>query len=116
MMSSSCYHLGDKTKNRQSDEYTVTNIDAANKRGNKNLFKTALEKLNKKYKKHKKINDNLYEVIVIYKDKDEGGGGDDRIENINGVMSEPLTRKVNYEAPKPPPRTRSRCSDCNQNI
>ena len=100
-MSSSCYHMG---TNRGSDEYQVTNIDVVNKRSNKNLFKTALEKLNKRYKKHKKIKDNLYEVIVIYKEKDDDT--EDRImDEAMLVKSEPVRRKV---APTPPPRTRSR--------
>ena len=104
-MTSSCYHIGN---NRNSDEYQVTNIDAVNKRSNKNLFKTAIEKLNRKYKKHKRINDNLYEVIVIYKETEDAGTVD-RIVDPNIVKSEPLRRKHNG-GPVAPPRTRSRYS------
>ena len=104
-MTSSCYHIGN---NRNSDEYQVTNIDAVNKRSNKNLFKTAIEKLNRKYKKHKRINDNLYEVIVIYKETEDAGTVD-RIVDPNIVKSEPCRRK-HIGGPAAPPRTRSRYS------
>ena len=104
-MSSACYHIG---TNRLSDEYQVTNIDVVNKRSNKNLFKTALEKLNKRYRNHKKINDNLYEVIVIYKENDVNT--EDKIDEVI-VKSEPEPRRPlegKGSAPTPPPRTRSR--------
>ena len=107
MMAGTCYSL-DRSRiqsNRNSEEYTVTNIDAVKKRSNKNLFKTALEKLNKKYRKHKKINDNLYEVIVIYKENDDIAA-EDRILDPCVVKSEPVRRK--HQVPVAPPRTRSR--------
>ena len=104
-MSSSCYHIG---TNRLSDEYQVTNIEAVNKRSNKNLFKTALEKLNKRYRNRKKINDNLYEVIVIYKENDDSA--EDRILDSTIARSEPVRRRAAgpTAGPTPPPRTRSR--------
>ena len=112
-MSSSCYHIG---TNRLSDEYQVTNIEAVNKRSNKNLFKTALEKLNKRYRNRKKINDNLYEVIVIYKENDDSA--EDRILDSTIARSEPVRRRAAgptagptaepTAGPAPPPRTRSR--------
>ena len=101
-MSSACYHIG---TNRHSDEYQVTNIDALNKRSNKNLFKTALEKLNKRYRNRKKIKDNLYEVIVIYKEKDDNT--EDKIDDESIVKSEPMKRRA-VDVPTPPPRSRSR--------
>ena len=109
IMTSTCYSRAGKG-NRKSDEYQVTNIDALNKRSNKNLFKTALEKLNRKYKKHKKINDNLYEVIVIYKEEKDDDAGDERIHDPSVVRSEPTRRKHRHDDhhPVPPPRTRSR--------
>ena len=105
-MSSACYHIG---TNRLSDEYQVTNIDVVNKRSNKNLFKTALEKLNKRYRNRRKINDNLYEVIVIYKENDVNT--EDKIDDEVIVKSEPepgRPLKGKGSAPTPPPRTRSR--------
>ena len=111
MMTSSCVpHLGPGAgdKRRESEEYTVTNIELANKRGNKNLFKTALEKLSKKYRKHKKISDNLYEVIVVYKDSDELEAEAEAAAHSRCITrSEPTKRKVR-NGPTPPPRTRSR--------
>ena len=110
-MTSSCVpHLGPGAgdKRRGSEEYTVTNIELANKRGNKNLFKTALEKLSKKYRKHKKISDNLYEVIVVYKDSDELEAESEAAAHSRSMTrSEPTKRKVR-NGPTPPPRTRSR--------
>ena len=106
-MSSACYRV-DRSRlndNRNSQEYQVTNIDAVKKRSNKNLFKTAIEKLNKKYKKHKKINDNLYEVIVIYKENDDIAA-EDRILDPSVIKSEPVRRK--HQVPVAPPRNRSR--------
>ena len=97
IMSSSCYHIG--TNRLSQDEYQVTNIDLVNKRSNKNLFKTALEKLNKRYKKHKKISDNLYEVIVIHKEKDD--------------EDEPAVESL--VPPTPPTRTRARERSCSRN-
>ena len=96
-MSSSCYHIG--TNRLSQDEYQVTNIDVVNKRSNKNLFKTALEKLNKRYKKHKKISDNLYEVIVIHKEKDD--------------EDEPAVESL--VPPTPPTRSRARERSCSRN-
>ena len=106
-MTSSCVpHLGPGAGDKRgSEEYTLTNIELANKRGNKNLFKTALEKLSKKYRKHKKINDNLYEVIVVYKDSDELEAEAGHTRSM--TRSEPTKRKVR-NGPTPPPRTRSR--------
>ena len=109
VMTSSCVpHLGPgaEDKRRGSEEYTVTNIELANKRGNKNLFKTALEKLSKKYRKHKKISDNLYEVIVVYKDSDDFDA-EAEAHPRSMTRSEPTKRKVR-NGPTPPPRTRSR--------
>ena len=109
MMTSSCVpHLGpgDGDKRRGSEEYTLTNIEAASKRGNKNLFKTALEKLSRKYRKHKKISDNLYEVIVVYKDSEELEA-EAETQPRSLTRSEPTKRKIR-NGPIPPPRTRSR--------
>ena len=87
----------------------TTSIQAVKQRSSKNLFKTALEKLNQKYKKHRKIRDNLYEVIVIYKGVEEeeapdtvGGGA-----AVTAARSEPCRRKART-LPTAPPRTRSR--------
>ena len=113
-MSSSCYHIG--TNRLSQDEYQVTNIEVVNKRSNKNLFKTALEKLNKRYKKHKKISDNLYEVIVIHKEKDDDDDDDEPEVACLVPPSPPIrTRRSSSRnsvwsngtvPPTPPPRSR----------
>ena len=121
-MSSSCYHIG--TNRLSQDEYQVTNIDVVNKRSNKNLFKTALEKLNKRYKKHKKISDNLYEVIVIHKEKDDDDDDEPQVDSLvpptpptrtrirersysrNSVWSNGTGTGTGTVPPTPPPRSR----------
>ena len=73
---SMCYH---SPSARYSSAYAPSNTkEGADKRGRKNLFKTALAKLTKKHKEKKAVSDNVYEVIVIYKDKDDDheDGGD----------------------------------------
>ena len=92
-----------------NQDMATTSIQAVKQRSSKNLFKTALEKLNQKYKKHRKIRDNLYEVIVIYKGVEEEEAPDTVAGGaaLTAARSEPCRRKART-LPTAPPRTRSR--------
>jgi len=82
------------------------------KRGSRNLFKTALAKLTRKHKERKAINDNVYEVIVIYKDKhDEQEDIIDNDKSNKRIENSQCQKEISIikdEAPKAPPRSRSR--------
>jgi len=84
-------------------------------RGRKNLFKTALDKLTKKHKNKKAPSENVYEVIVLYKDKHEEHKDEyvSKDNDVRSLYSNP--KRLNNpadsntpESPRAPPRTRSR--------
>ena len=107
-----CYH---SPSSRHSGAYEPSYArNKVEKRGRKNLFRTALDILTKKHKNRKTASENVYEVIVIYKDRRVDLENDDskHVDTNNGnKISKDLINKTTYTtvgSPKAPPRTRSR--------
>ena len=86
--------------------------EKVDKRGRKNLFRTALDKLTKKQKNKKVASENVYEVVVVYKDKQLENDDSEHIDPKHDYkLSEDVIHKTLYTSigpPKAPPRTRSR--------
>lgn len=62
-MATRCYRRGGENRDSgDSGEYRLAGVEAASKRSSKNLFKTALEKINKKYRRKKKA---IFQNILI---------------------------------------------------
>jgi len=86
--------------------------EKVDKRGRKNLFRTALDKLTKKQKNKNAAGENVYEVVVVYKDKHLENDDSEHIDPKHDYKSsKDVINKTLYTSigpPKAPPRTRSR--------
>ena len=101
-----CYQSPSTSYN---SDYDLSNSrKGADKRGSKNLFKTALDRLTSKHKERNAVSDNVYEVIVIYKDKDDTEHSHPSSKYTQCQDITINTSEIKDEPPKAPPRSRSR--------
>jgi len=110
-----CYPSPSRHSGAYEPSHVITRTRTPpNTRGRKNLFKTALDKLTKKHKNKKAPSENVYEVIVLYKDKheDHENGYVSKDNDLRSLYSNPKrfpNKEDNTnEQPRAPPRTRSR--------